>query len=47
MKVNIYKLNEMTTDEKKKLFKRAETDISSYMDIAKKYSSNNKRFFFE
>lgn len=38
--MNIYKLSELTTEKKEYIFKRAELDITSYMDIAREVSDD-------
>ncbi len=40
--MNIFKLNEMTSEEKSKIMKRAETDITSHMILAKEVSDDVK-----
>lgn len=42
--MNIYKLSDMTADEKKRIMKRAETDITEQMKIAKEISDEVKEF---
>ena len=42
--VNIYKLSEMTQEEKTKIMKRAETDITEQMKIAKEISDEVRDF---
>lgn len=42
--MNIYKLSEMTREEKTKIMKRAETDITEQMKIAKEISDEVKEF---
>lgn len=41
--MNIYKLSEMTPSDKKRIMKRAETDISEQMKLAKEISDEVKR----
>ncbi len=41
--MNIFKLKEMTAEEKQKIMKRAETDITSHMIIAKEVSDDVKK----
>ena len=38
--MNIYKLNEMTAEKKAYILKRAETDISEQMQLAKEVSDD-------